>query len=209
MRIYFIRHGQTVENLHDILQGQQPGTLTDLGHAQAERVGERLRDVPFDAIYASDLGRVVDTARYVAAHHAVPVIYDPLLRERGVGVYEGLPRRVLWQAEAQSGQPVIDFRPEGGESFRDLQERIGRFLQRLRQEAVGKTVLLVSHGGWNRQLLGQVMRRSIGESLEIAQLNTCVNLVDYPEGGDVSIQLVNCVRHLEREPRLLPPVPAT
>jgi broad specificity phosphatase PhoE len=206
MKIYFIRHGQTVENLHGILQGHRPGTLTQLGHAQAERVAERLREIPFDAIYASDLGRVVETARYVAAHQAAPVLYDPQLRERGVGLYEGLPRHVLWEAEANSGQPAVDFRPEGGESFRDLQERIDQFLSRLQQEAAGKTVLLVSHGGWNRQLLGQMMGCSIGESLQIRQFNTCVNMLDYPEEGPLSIELINCVRHLEIEPRLLPPL---
>lgn len=205
MKIYFIRHGQTVENLHGILQGHRSGTLTELGHAQAQRVAERLREISFDAIYASDLGRVVETARYVAAQQAASVVYDPQLRERGVGIYEGLPRHVLWEAEANSSQPAVDFRPEGGESFRDLQERIEQFLGRLQQEAAGKTVLLVSHGGWNRQLLGQAMGRSIGESLEIEQFNTCVNLVDCPEEGPLSIELINCVRHLEAEPRLLPP----
>ena len=205
MKIYFIRHGQTVENLHGILQGHQPGTLTKLGHAQAQRVAERLSQIPFDAIYASDLGRVVETARYVGAQQAAPVVYDPQLRERGVGIYEGLPRRVLWEAEAKSGQPAVDFRPDGGESFRDLQERIEQFLRRLQQEAAGKTVLLVSHGGWNRQLIGQAMRRSIGESLQIEQFNTCVNLVSWPEEGPLSIELTNCVRHLEAEPCLLPP----
>lgn len=205
MKIYFIRHGQTVENLHGILQGHRPGILTKLGHAQAERVAERLSQIPFDAIYASDLGRVVETARYVAAQQAAPVVYDPQLRERGVGIYEGLPRRVLWEAEAKSGQPAVDFRPDGGESFRDLQERIERFLRRLQQEAAGKTVLLVSHGGWNRQLIGQAMRRSIGESLQIEQFNTCVNLVSWREEGPLSIEFTNCVRHLEAEPCLLPP----
>jgi probable phosphoglycerate mutase len=207
VKIYFIRHGQTVENLHGILQGHRPGTLTKLGHAQAQRVGERLSQVPFDAIYASDLGRVVETARYVAAHQAAPVIYDPQLRERGVGIYEGLPRHVLWEAEARSGEPSVDFRPEGGESFRDLQERIEQFLRRLQREAMEKTVLLVSHGGWNRQLLGLAMRRSIGESLQIEQFNACVNRVDCPEEGPLSIELTNCVRHLEAEPRLLPLAP--
>ena len=204
MKIYFIRHGQTVENLHGILQGHRPGILTQLGHAQAQRVAERLSQIPFDAIYASDLGRVVETARYVAAHQAAPVVYDPQLRERGVGIYEGLPRRVLWEAEAKSGHPPVDFRPEGGESFRDLQERIEQFLRRLQQEAAGQTVLLVSHGGWNRQLLGLAMRRTIGESLQIEQFNACVNRVNCPKDGPLSIELTNCVRHLEVEPRLLP-----
>jgi broad specificity phosphatase PhoE len=206
MKIYCIRHGQTIENVREIIQGHQPGSLTEIGHAQAQRVAERLREIGFDLIYASDLGRVVETTRYVLAHQDAPVVYDALLRERGAGIYEGLPRQVLWEAEAKSGQPIVDFRPEGGESFRDLQERIVGFLGRLQREAAGKTVLLVSHGGWNRQLIGQVMGRSIEESLEIGQVNTCVNLLDCPGEGQYSIELVNCVRHLELEPRLLPPL---
>jgi broad specificity phosphatase PhoE len=208
MKLYFVRHGQTEENVANIIQGHQPGRLTPIGHEQARRVAEWLREIQFDAIYASDLGRVVETTRYVANYQRVPVNYDPRLRERGAGIYEGLPRQELWQAEAESGQPQIEFRPEGGESFLDLQARIESFFESSLRRHAGQSVLVMSHGGWNRQLLGMAMGLSIAASLDLPQYNTCVNLVE-PVGPAepvkidavkrLTIHLANSTSHLEPE----------
>ena len=183
----------------NIIQGHQPGRLTPLGHEQARRVAERLREIEFDAIYASDLGRVVETARYIMAHQPGAPIYDVRLRERGAGVYEGLPRQHLWDAEAGSGVPQVEFRPEGGESFLDLQARIESFVESSRTRHAGQTVLALSHGGWNRQLLGLAMGLPVVESLDLPQINTCVNLVEIDETGRFNIHLSNSTSHLGPE----------
>lgn len=197
MKLYFVRHGQTRENVSNTIQGHQPGTLTELGHEQAHRVARRLAEVEFDAIYASDLGRVVDTARYVGALQRASISYDQRLRERGAGIYEGKPRLVLWEAEAASGQPQIEYRPEGGESFLDLQARIESFVESAHERHRGQTVLVLSHGGWNRQLLGQALDLPVDESLHLAQNNTCVNLVEIDSSRRFTVHLTNCVSHLE------------
>lgn len=199
MKLYIVRHGQTEENVSQTIQGHQPGRLTEVGHEQARRVAHRLSEIRFDAIYSSDLGRVVETARYIMQFQEAPIVYDPLLRERGAGVYEGHPRQLLWDAEAQSGMAQIEFRPEGGESFLDLQARIDAFVGMGRRRHSGETILIVSHGGWNRQLLGQAMNRSIADSLDISQINTCVNIVETPEEDRYTIHLINCVSHLGPE----------
>jgi probable phosphoglycerate mutase len=124
----------------------------------------------FDAIYASDLGRVVETTRYVADYHRAPVNYDPRLRERGAGIYEGLPRQELWQAEAESGQPQIEFRPEGGESFSICRRGSSPSSSEPASRIAGNRYLVMSHGGWNRQFsLGMAMGLSIAASLDLPQ----------------------------------------
>jgi len=162
MRIYFIRHGQTVENLHDILQGQQPGTLTELGHAQAERVAERLREVPFDAIYASDLGRTLATAQPLADAIGLPILPEPALRERNLGVLEGLTRA---EAEAQIPEVVtryfgreVDYEVPNGESLRHLHNRALAALEVIAQRHAGQRVAVISHGA----LLSTVLRHMLG-----------------------------------------------
>lgn len=199
MKIYFVRHGQTEENVANIIQGHQPGKLTAVGHEQARRVGKRLGEIEFDAIYSSDLGRVVETARYVADYQKASITYDPRLRERGAGIFEGLPRQELWNAEDGSGQPQIEFRPEGGESFLDLQVRIESFLESSLLRHAGESVLVLSHGGWNRQLLGLAMELSIAASLELPQYNTCVNLVEIDVTNRLTLHLANSTSHLEPE----------
>ncbi|NBO63994.1 MAG: histidine phosphatase family protein [Acidobacteria bacterium] len=197
MKLYFVRHGETRENVGNIIQGHQAGTLTDLGHAQARRLAQRLGAVEFDAIYASDLGRVVETARYVGAFQRAAVEYDQRLRERGAGIFEGRPRQVLWEAEALSGQPQAEFRPEGGESFLDLQARIEGFVNSILDQHQGQTVLALAHGGWNRQLLGWALELPIVKSLDLVQINTCVNLVEIDLLSRFTVHLSNCITHLD------------
>lgn len=203
MKIYFVRHGQTEENVSNTLQGHQPGRLTAEGHEQARRLAARLSRIGFDAIYASDLGRVVDTTGYILRDRREPVtsaVYDRLLRERGVGVYEGLSREVLWRVEAESPVPKLEFQPEGGESFLDLHQRVETFIAGLRsRHQTGQTILLVSHGGWNRMMIGLAEGIPLEDCLELPQRNTCVNVVEWVEGSGCRLLLKDCVSHLTSE----------
>jgi broad specificity phosphatase PhoE len=196
MRLYVIRHGETEENLNGIIQGQNPGKLTGRGIEQAKQLALRLKDESFDLIFSSDLQRAVDTAQYIASFHRTPIHFTSELRERGAGIFQGRSRDELHRAERESDLPLIDFIPELGESFRDLHIRAARFLDMLYSRFNNETILLVSHGGWNRMLLGIVMGKTIEESLTITQENTCVNIVEIDKDSGRRIHLLNCVKHL-------------
>ena len=58
-RIYIVRHGETQENRDGIIQGQLDTALNDVGLEQARIVGEKLRSVPFEIAFSSDLSRAV------------------------------------------------------------------------------------------------------------------------------------------------------
>lgn len=70
--IYLARHGQTEENISRIFQGHLPGHLTEEGKQQAVELGNRLRDIPLDAVLSSDLQRVVDTVRLAVGDRNLP-----------------------------------------------------------------------------------------------------------------------------------------
>ena len=61
--LYLVRHGETVDNAHHIMQGQTPGQLNETGIRQAEEVAERLKAEPIDVFVASDLRRSIHTCR--------------------------------------------------------------------------------------------------------------------------------------------------
>ena len=65
MRLILTRHGKTVENMNDIMQGWLPGELSEEGKEQAKHVAERLKDRKIDVAYSSDLKRCVDTAKEI------------------------------------------------------------------------------------------------------------------------------------------------
>lgn len=161
-----VRHGETQSNLDRVFQGHLDTSLTERGKAQADRVGTWLSDVPFDAIYASDLVRAADTARAIARHARTPeVVIDRDLREMNYGVLQGVPisefATVLepYGLAAEWGSGAFSARglaPPGGESLRQLRNRVTRFVARLDAEHPhdeSKRVLVVTHGGFLRVMM--------------------------------------------------------
>ena len=53
--LYLVRHGETVDNVNQIMQGQTQGELNENGIRQARQVSEEWKDQPLDAVIASDL----------------------------------------------------------------------------------------------------------------------------------------------------------
>ena len=90
--IYFVRHGQTVFNVEEIVQGHNDSPLTDLGRYQASCTGIGLRGVVFKAAYSGDLERQYDTGRLVldySGNENVELQQYPCFREMCYGVFQG------------------------------------------------------------------------------------------------------------------------
>ena len=56
-KLYLVRHGETVDNVRQIMQGQTQGELTELGIEQARRLAGEMKNWDVDAFVASDLKR--------------------------------------------------------------------------------------------------------------------------------------------------------
>lgn len=141
-RLYLMRHGETVDNAAQLMQGQTQGQLNETGIKQAEEAGKELATYPFDAIISSDLKRSLDTARIVAQHHGLPVVTTPLLRERDWGDFTG---RFIPDLK---GLPF----PDNVEQLDQLLSRARRFLHYIYKEYSGQTVLAVGHGIINKAI---------------------------------------------------------
>ena len=135
-RLYLMRHGETVDNAAQLMQGQTQGQLNETGIRQAEEAGKELATYPFDAIISSDLKRSIDTARIVAQHHGLPVVTTPLLRERDWGDFTG--RNI----DEVQGLPF----PDNMETLPQLMARARQFLDEVATHHKGQTVVVVSHG---------------------------------------------------------------
>ena len=72
--LYLARHGETVDNANQILQGQTQGMLNEKGQEQAENLAKSLDGIHIDAVIASDLKRAVDTAEVIAKRRSLPLI---------------------------------------------------------------------------------------------------------------------------------------
>lgn len=151
--LYLVRHGETVDNVRQIMQGQTHGQLTEEGIRQAETVRDQLRDVPFGAIIASDLKRSVDTARIIAEPHGLEVIQTPLLRERDWGGFTG---RFIPDLKGEVW-------PDDIETLENLLSRAGEFIAYVKKTFPGKKVLAVGHGIINKAVQAVYFGKTMSE----------------------------------------------
>jgi probable phosphoglycerate mutase len=105
LTIYAVRHGQTILNLMDRAQGWSDGILTEKGVTGAVNMGKGLRNVNFAAVYSSDLGRAVNTARLAMEQNKATKKWSVKemseLREVGFGYFEGGPNAAMFVAFAK------------------------------------------------------------------------------------------------------------
>ena len=141
--IILVRHGETVDNARQIMQGQTQGELNDKGRDQARQVAQRLACEQLDAVVASDLRRAIQTAEIIATLHGMTVQTTPLLRERDWGGFTG---RFIPELKGEVW-------PDDIESEEALLERARQFLIYITATYPGKRVVAVGHGIINKAIL--------------------------------------------------------
>ena len=160
MCVYLVRHGQTISNLNDIVQGQSESDLTELGCRQAEGTRDRLKPVHFDRIITSDLRRAVQTAEIIAQDRNLEIKRESLLREQHWGDYQGKKMSVVLP-EWKYDKPEHYIDPPGGETLADLADRAREFWRLHEAGFEGKATLIVSHGTF----LGVLLLAVLGDSI--------------------------------------------
>ena len=145
--IYIMRHGQTVKNKSNLLQGRADDPLNETGIQQASDAGRWFAEqgIHFDRIYSSPLQRAVDSAR-LAAGSDPEIIIDDQLIEMEYGPYEGMdmrsaPPELLFFFKDFVNNPA----PAGMEQLSDVVRRLGAFLEQIRNDIIGKNVLISTH----------------------------------------------------------------
>lgn len=174
-RVLAVRHGETAWNIAGRMQGHLDSDLDASGQAQADALGRRLAAGTIHHVYSSDLGRTEETARRIVACTGHTVVFDAGLRERHLGVFQGLTG-----AEAQANHPAHwarfrardpDHDLEHGESLRAFSLRVNTSAARLAAAHPGRTLLLVTHGG----ALDVLYRHATGLALDAPRTFTLLN----------------------------------
>jgi probable phosphoglycerate mutase len=145
--LHIVRHGETPWNSERRIQGQRHDVpLSENGRAQARAIAEELSVSHATMIIASDLDRTMQTAHIIAERLGLEVVPEPALRERHFGIVQGeLYEDVAKLVDGWWQTP--DHRVEGGESNREMYERVGEYLARLVATPPASEIILVTHGG--------------------------------------------------------------
>ncbi|MBQ7792716.1 MAG: histidine phosphatase family protein [Clostridia bacterium] len=148
--LLLVRHGESAANQMNVFAGHTDADLSALGHEQAEKTAEYLAEnYKIDAIYSSDLKRAFKTGLHTAVKVGVPMIPEQGLREINAGRWENRKFDDL-QTEFKEdynvwltdiGNAVCT----GGESVKELGERIQAKLTEIAKKHDGGTVLVTTH----------------------------------------------------------------
>jgi len=161
-RLIIVRHGETIWNDAGKLQGQADSPLNSRGLAQGQALAARLSRCSFGALYSSDLGRARHTAELIAAATGHPISTDARLRERHLGIFQGLTWGEVEQAYPGEYERFltgdVDYVVPEGESFSQSSIRMMGCLEELARHHAGQEIVIVSHGG----VLGAVLRHVLG-----------------------------------------------
>jgi probable phosphoglycerate mutase len=187
--VLLARHGETTWNRSGHVQGWAPTRLTERGHDQAAALGAHLASAhDVDRLVTSDLRRAQETARHVARETGCEPVADRAWRERDFGSLQGLSIAELFEehpeyALSESGAAAATARPESGETLVESRERVLAGWDRLHADVQpGETVVVISHGGPIRLLLGSIRGDDIVESvLGIEQDNCALNEITASE----------------------------
>lgn len=202
-RIYVVRHAEAEGNLYRRIHGWYNSRITENGKRQIAALAHRFQDIHVDAAYASDLQRTQLTAQAVVQPKGLELHIDPGLKEIAMGEYEGMPFGYLdlqWpEKQAQFASCSPDWKPEGGESFQEVADRVTTTVMKIARSHPNQTVAIFSHGAAIKCLLSAVRGKHPSETPGIVHCeNTGVSCLDI-DGDQVTVVFENDSSHLPEE----------
>jgi broad specificity phosphatase PhoE len=166
IELVYETHSTTVDNEEGRATGWLPGELSTAGREQARALGGRRRNDGLDAVFCSDLARAVETARIAFDGSEIPLFLDWRLRECNYGELNGRPVAELDPAKASR----VDEPYPGGESYRQVVERVASLLADLERFFDGGRVLFISHASPHWAIQNLLLGRAL-EELVVAPFN--------------------------------------
>lgn len=196
---FLIRHGETEWNVARREMGCRfDSPLTDLGIRQARQLAARLARRGIDALYSSDLGRAAATAALIEEAAGVPVQLDARLRERAMGIFEGLTFDEIRLRHPEAFHRFLGHEetvPDGESGV----ERDARFLSFLADAASrhpGQTVAVVTHGGMLAGFFVRAMRLPPGRFRQVRRPHAALNVFSW-ERGEATLETWGDTAHLD------------
>lgn len=200
--VYLVRHGETMFNQLNKVQGWSDSPLTVKGINDLKVTARNLSQIHFDKMYSSDLKRAIDTVHLIQDMNEVSDLGKikkfPAFREVFFGAFEGDDIDETWKKVAVAGglkpQANVDWIIDqlGIKKFREatkkadprhlaensaeLDERMQQAVEQLHEETMGlDRVLIVSHGDFIKTLALKYWHGAKGK-----------NFIPFPNNGSVS-----------------------
>lgn len=212
-RVFLVRHGATVLTAEDRFAGETEVPLSDEGREQVRRLSQRLAGEPINAVYASPMGRTVETARILAEPHGSEIRPHEGLREISHGEWEGRTRaeveQIFPEAYTKWEEDPFSFAPEGGETGLSVTARALPALLSIVAAHTGCHILVVSHKATIRLLISSLLGfdpRSYRDRLD--QSPAALNILDFKGPTRARLTLFNDTSHYAPTKSEIPGLPS-
>jgi alpha-ribazole phosphatase len=180
--LYMLRHGAIEWPGAGCFIGQTDAPLNAQGRLQARYWQNEFRHMAFSGVWSSDLRRTTETAEIIFPGRSAGLQTCRQLREIQLGDWDGQPRaRVrenhpdLWFAR---GNDMACFRPPGGESFQDVQQRVVPLAMRIAAQTP-ESACVVTHAGVIRVLLCHFLQMPLSHLFRIRVDYGSLSIVSY------------------------------
>lgn len=200
-KILLVRHGQSEANLLNLFAGHRGYPLTALGHEQAERTANYLKQMySVDIVYSSDLPRAFQTAEHIALKFGLPVITDARFREIYGGDWEDA---LLDQLITRFPEDFCRWKNDignscctNGEAPVAVGNRVYNALLDIASKYEGKCIVVMTHAVALRAALWKISGAPVSAMQQtVFGSNCCVNEL-VCDNGIISAVHLNYVDHL-------------
>ena len=199
LKLYFIRHGETLSNTWHTFQGWSDTPLTQKGVAQGKALGKGLQDTSFIKIYTSTSERAYDTACYAKGNRNIPMIMCKGLKEMNFGLLE-TKSNTFEGCETYQERILYPYDEYEGENIDDVCERMGKTLCSIVNENKENNgnIMCVSHGISILAILRYIDEEIYQSSLENIRFGNCsVTIVSW-NNGVYRIEDINNMEFVEK-----------
>ncbi|MGK0289797.1 MAG: putative phosphoglycerate mutase [bacterium] len=178
-KLIFVRHGETLWNEEERIQGHADSDLNEVGLAQAVKIGNRFKDEDFDVIFSSDLKRAQMTAKQITQHTKHKLQLEPRFRERHHGVFQGLTKTEILEKYSTEYEKYLSDDPNyiipNGESITQKTERIISAVNEITKQYEGKKIVIVTHGGVLDSIFRHAFQMSLASIRQFSIFNASIN----------------------------------
>ena len=194
-RLILIRHGESMANREDVFSGHYDVELEEKGRIQARCTASYVTSTySVDKVYASDLKRAYETGKAVADILGMDVIPKRGLREIDGGKWEKVPfveLPTLFPEDYKIWMEDIgQMRCTGGESIKELAQRVMGTLEEIAKENEGKTVVIATHATPIRVTQSMIQTGGVERMKDIPWVsNASVSELEYHSGEWKLIQI--------------------
>ena len=190
--LFLVRHGETPRPGY--CNGHRNVDLTPAGMVEMEAMGRRLAGEGIASLYTSDLTRAVHASEIIGCALGLTPIVSARLREKSFGVWEGVSEEEIRARYPDEWKEWMsnpgDARPTGGETFREMAQRVLAELDGMLERHAGEKTAIVSHGGVNRVILCHALNLDLRHLHRLGQGHAALNIIEYSENEAV-VRLMN------------------